>query len=76
MSMDHPTTNVDDDSDDNLSLFQTIVNNDEVSLMIEDLEEKNQQELDGVMLRLGVDAENIPLLLEELRELEQLKDDG
>jgi hypothetical protein len=76
MSMDHPTTNVDDDSDDNLSLFQTIVNNDEVSLMIEDLEEKNQQELDGVMLRLGVDAENIPLLLEELRELEQLKNDG
>lgn len=60
---------------DNLTTFQRLVNNDEVPDMINDLEnlesltDKDPDVVQGWELAIGFTAEDVPSMLEELREL-------
>lgn len=55
---------------DDPTLFQQLVNNDEVPNMISDLEDVDEDNVDRWELALSFTAEDLPRILEELRELD------
>jgi len=53
------------------TLFQELVNNDEVVQMINDLQTLDWDEADGAEVAVKINQENVPRIIEELEELEE-----